>query len=251
MEPLYPLTSVDNALTLLKMLSRGAPVRLTEAARELAVSPSTAHRLLAMLEHRGFAGRRANSRSYVAGPAFEAAAREVLAEVDLSRVAQPLLEELATIYHESVLLGTLAPDGVRFIAGRESEQALRVSGHFGRAFPAHASASGLVLLAGLLPEQLRERYPQERLVSPEPGAIGRRSVLERELVTVRSRGYALVVDTTAPGVSAIAVPVNGPEGGTIAAMTLIAPTSRFPVEKLRSCVRPLVKMAGRLRMDIS
>lgn len=246
-DPLYPLASVDNAITLLQLLSRGVPLRLTDAAHELDVSPSTAHRLLAMLEHRGFARRRAGSRSYIVGPEYQAVARDVLAEVDLGRVAQPILEELWRTYNESVLLGVLDTEGVRFIAGRESELQLRVAGHFDQAFAPHASASGLVLLAALSPTDLRERYPSDRLQALQPRAIARRNQLERELANVGSQGFSLVVETTAAGVSAVAVPVTTTSGTTIAAMTLIAPTLRFPLTKLRTCIRPLRKAASRLR----
>jgi len=245
-DPLYPLASVDNALAVLQMLSRGVPVRLTDAARELGLAPSTAHRLLAMLEHRGFAQRREGSRSYLAGPALEAVARGVLSEADLSRVAQPALEALARTHHESVLLGVLEADGVRFVAGRESELPLRVGGHFGRSFVAHTSASGLILLAALSRDRLRERYPSERLIASSPMAITRRTVLERELENVRSKRYALVVETTAPGVSAVAVPVTDAAGSTIAAVTLIAPTSRLSAAELRACVAPLRRTAAQV-----
>jgi DNA-binding IclR family transcriptional regulator len=114
-------------------------------------------------------------------------------------------------------------------------------------FPAHASASGLVLLAALSRDELRQRYPEERLISHEPPAIARRSLLERELLLVWSRKYALVVDTTAPGVSAVAVPVENAHGITVAAVTIIAPTSRLPAEKLRACVVPLQKAVALMR----
>ncbi len=247
--PLYPLTSVDNALQLLVLLSRGSPLRVTEAARALNVAPSTAHRLLAMLEHRGFARHGSATRAYLPGETFAAVARDVLGEVDLARIAQPLLEELGRTYQESVLLGVLdAQQGVVFVAGRESEQALRVGGHFDRSFIAHATASGLVLLSRLSREELHARYPSERLTSPEPGALARRSDLERELEAVRARRYAFVIDTNVSGVSAVAVPLVV-EGKVTAALTIIAPSSRFNRAKLRACVAPLQRAALRLGRD--
>jgi len=53
--PAYLLESVDNALKLLQMLRDVGALRLKEAAEELHIAPSTAHRLLAMLVYRGFA----------------------------------------------------------------------------------------------------------------------------------------------------------------------------------------------------
>ena len=250
-EPLYPLASVNNAITLLQLLSRGGPLRLVDAARELDVAPSTAHRLLATLEHRGFARRRAGSRAYVAGPAFQTLARGVLAEVDLGRLAQPMLDELGQACHESVLLGVLEANGVRFIAGRECELPLRVGGHFGRAFAAHASASGLVLLAALSPTALRDRYPTVRLPLSSPRAIAKRGDLERELEKIRAQQYAMVVETTAIGVTAVAVPVKDVAGKTIAAVTIIAPTLRSPVTKLKSSIRSLQKVSSWLHAALA
>jgi DNA-binding IclR family transcriptional regulator len=246
--PLYPLASVDNALELLVLLSR-APLRLTEAATVLGVAPSTAHRLLAMLEHRGFARRGTGTRSYMAGPTLSAVARDVLGEVGLARLAQPVLEELGRAFHETVFLAVLDDAGTRFVAGHESELPLRVGGHLNQSFAAHATASGLVLLAALTRAELRARYPAERLLSVQPETIGQRSALERELDAVRARGYAVSIETNAPGVNAVAVPLADIDGNTIAALTLVAPSSRFDLAKLRACVAPLRRAASRLGRD--
>ena len=53
--PTYSIEAVDNALQLLQLLRDGGALRLKDAAEELGVAPSTAHRLLAMLVYRGFA----------------------------------------------------------------------------------------------------------------------------------------------------------------------------------------------------
>ena len=46
-KPPYAIESVDNALRLAQLLLLDGTLSVTEAARHLAVSPSTAHRLLA------------------------------------------------------------------------------------------------------------------------------------------------------------------------------------------------------------
>ena len=69
--PRYPIDAVDNALKLIELLRDHGSVRLKDAAVELGVSPSTVHRLLAMLIYRGFA-ERARGRGYVPGPALGA-----------------------------------------------------------------------------------------------------------------------------------------------------------------------------------
>ncbi len=74
-KPAYLLESVDNALRLLQMLRDVGAVRLNQAANELGIARSTAHRLLAMLVYRGFAVQD-EKRIYHPGPAMGAGPAE-------------------------------------------------------------------------------------------------------------------------------------------------------------------------------
>ena len=67
--PVYAITSVDNALRLIEVLQREGTLRVTDAAAEIGVAVSTAHRLLAMLCYRGFATHGGEHR-YLRGPAL-------------------------------------------------------------------------------------------------------------------------------------------------------------------------------------
>lgn len=68
--PSYVIASADNALRLVVLLRDVGAVRLSDAAAELGVANSTAHRLLAMLVYRGFAVQDEH-RIYHPGPASE------------------------------------------------------------------------------------------------------------------------------------------------------------------------------------
>ena len=89
----YAITSVDNALRLIKLLQRNQTLRVTDAAAEIGVALSTAHRLLAMLCYRGFATRGGEHR-YLPGPALLAADIAATREGNLRRRAQPFIEHL-------------------------------------------------------------------------------------------------------------------------------------------------------------
>src|SRR5882757_5362440 len=69
-QPTYPISSVDNALRLVKMLRSHKSIRVAQAGREIGVAPSTAHRLLQMLQYHGFVQQDPSSKAYVAGPAL-------------------------------------------------------------------------------------------------------------------------------------------------------------------------------------
>ena len=61
--PQYPIESVDNALRLLLLFAEQPRIRLTDASSYLGVASSTAHRLLAMLQYRGFVRQEMPSRA--------------------------------------------------------------------------------------------------------------------------------------------------------------------------------------------
>ena len=67
-KPIYPIGSVDSAMRLLLMIGERDRVRIAEAAKELGVARSTAHRLMQMLLYHGFVRQDPESKAYVAGP---------------------------------------------------------------------------------------------------------------------------------------------------------------------------------------
>jgi DNA-binding IclR family transcriptional regulator len=59
-------------------------------------------------------------------------------------------------------------------------------------------------------------------------------VLRQELQKVRERGYALNLGEHLEEVYAIGVPVNGEDGGPVAAVTVAGPVSRWNRKALRA-----------------
>src|SRR5262245_46589031 len=156
--PLYPIASVDNALRLLAMLRDRPSIRLSDAARELAVANSTAHRLLAMLIHHDFV-RQGPGREYRAGPALLDIGLSAVRQSDVRSMCHPLLVELSAMTEETLHCGVLETATIRYVDAVESSRVLRVGGRTGMALPAHCSAAGKALLARLDPPELRRRYP--------------------------------------------------------------------------------------------
>lgn len=224
--PQYPVESVDNALKLLWLLSVQPSLRLTDASQYLGVASSTAHRLLAMLQYRGFVRQDLATRAYVAGPTLDRLAFSLLRRLDIRGQARPVLERLNELSGETVHLGVLE-DGaqVRFLDSLESPSAVRVASRAGRSMPAHCTSTGKAMLAGLSDEQLLALYPQEELLRLTPRSVGTRSELFRELDAVRKRGYAVSNEESEDGVCSVAVAVVG--APTPVAVNISVPVSRM------------------------
>src|SRR5262249_48040347 len=105
--PQYPIESVDNALRLILLFRDRRSVRVSDAAKELGVAPSTAHRLLAMLVHHGFVAQDSETRMYTPGSSLIDLGVAMLDLSDLRTTAWPYMAELAAKVDETVSLGML------------------------------------------------------------------------------------------------------------------------------------------------
>jgi IclR family acetate operon transcriptional repressor len=231
-EPTYPLSSVDAALLLAALLRQEGPTRLTDAAARVGVAPSTAHRLLAALVHRDFAVQLPDRR-YSPGPALGDTAGPVPSS-RLREAALPHLRRLVAEQGESAHLVVPAGAVTRFVATVECDAVLRVGDRTGRTLPAHRSAAGKALLAGLGPTE-----SAAVLARLEPAEAER---VHRDLRGVRRRGFALNDQATEVGLTAVGVAVPGAPGG--AAISLAMPRVRFSRDRLPGWVAALTTTAG-------
>ncbi len=224
--PQYPIESVDNALKVLLLLGEEPKLRLTDVSRYLGVASSTAHRLLAMLQYRGFVRQDATTRSYVPGPTLDGLAFGVLRRLDVRTRARPVLERLNGDLEETVHLGRLEGSNVHFIDSVESARALRVGGRLGKSMPAHCTSTGKALLSELPDEEVLRLYPEEQLVRLTAHSIGTRTALLADLARIRERGYSQSIEEAEEGVSSVAVALRSTQSPRLA-INVSAPLSRM------------------------
>jgi DNA-binding IclR family transcriptional regulator len=239
--PTYLLESVDNALRLLQMLRDGGAVRLTEAAEELGVAPSTAHRLLAMLVYRGFAVQD-EKRTYLPGPALRAGPAERGWTREFTDVCLPHLEALSTVCGETVNLVIRVGTGVRFLTSVESTAMLRVGDRRGQVLPAERTAGGRALLAELDDEVVERLYADR--------SAGQRAELLTELAAVREVGFGLNVEHTEEGVAAFGAVVRNRLGRAVGAVTVAVPIVRYQRHARGDLVRQLFRTADEISVDL-
>lgn len=219
----HRIEAVDRALVLLTLLGERGALSVTEAARELGVAPSTAHRLLTTLTYRGFAVQDSR-RVYHPGPSLLEPSRNHAVRA-LPRVLRPYLQALFAGTGETVhVMALLGPDVV-FLDGVEGTQALRVGLRTGTRMPAYCTSGGKAMLAELEPAEVDALHA--RGLTPWPGEpIADLAGLHRELDQVRSQRFGLNHDESEPGVTAIGASLGRVEGQR-AAFSVAVPTSRF------------------------
>jgi IclR family transcriptional regulator, acetate operon repressor len=241
--PPYPIQSVDYALQLLLILKRDGVLRVSDAAAELGVARSTAHRLISMLRFRGFV-EQAHDRTYRAGGAFADLGGGPSSTTALLGISRPHLVRLTEQAGEtSNLLIRMGAD-VQFIDSIESKKALRVGSRIGVRLAARLTSGGKVLLADIPFEEVALLHPE---LAADPAALG---ALKRMLSVVRRQGFGTNFSESERGVIALGMAVRGLDGAAIAAVTVSAPTVRFNRGQIVDLLPALTETVEAIRSDI-
>jgi DNA-binding IclR family transcriptional regulator len=243
------LQSVDRALSVLELLARWSEGGVSDLAVELGVHKSTAFRLLGALENHGMVEQTEERGKYQLGFGLVRLAGAVSSRMDLTRLVRPVLAQLATDVGETVNLAVLREHYVVNLDQALGPASVTTHNWVGELTPLHATSSGKVLLAHVDPEQ------QHQLLTAAGGRVmfnGRTitdpDALDREIGKVLEQGYAVAIGEYEAGLNAIAVPVRGPDGSVLAALSASGPSYRFTperIEELASRMRDAGREASR------
>lgn len=238
-------TSVGNALVLLRLLQEREFLRVTDAADELGVARSTAHRLLASLKEHGFAVQDGD-RQYALHPqqAHGRGNRLITPEL-LVNIARPHLEWLVAQTNESAHL--IAPEGrmVRIIDSVEGTQMLRVGSRVGVLIPAHKAAAGLLFLSGMSMERLSAIY-----ADGPPEDSGAETIEEFHTSLRVNRPYAVSLGKAERGVNSLAMLVTDQDNRRVAAVAMSAPAFRMPPRGMPEVAGLVTECIQRIQANI-
>ena len=230
--------------------SEHAEMTLSDVARRVGLSPAAARRSLLTLQAMGYVGQ-TNKRFHLRprvmslGSAFYFSAR-------IDEVLQPELKRLVGLFGDASSVATLDGTDVIYVAHYSEQRARRATAVVGARYPAHATSLGRVLLAGL-PDADFDRYMREG----EPVELTRMTVVDkgeiRALVEeARQNSYATSVDQLDYGITALAVPIRGASGRTVAALNTSGYSGVVTAETLvETRLQDLRVSAGRIAQTLS
>jgi IclR family acetate operon transcriptional repressor len=241
--PPYPIQSVDYALQLLLILKRDGVLRVSDAATELGVARSTAHRLISMLRFRGFVDQ-ARDRTYRAGSALASLGGGPNSTTALLGVARPHLLRLTQRTGETCNLMVLMGSDVKFIDSIECKKALRVGSRVGVRLAARLTSGGKALLADLPFEEVALLHPE---IAADAAEL---SALKRMLGAVRRQGFGTNFQESERGVVALGMAVRGTTGAAVAAVAVSAPTVRLNRGQIVDLIPALTETVEDIRSDI-
>jgi IclR family transcriptional regulator, acetate operon repressor len=236
-------SSTSALRTLLVVASRGG-VTVSELARELGSSTSTAHRILHDCRSLGFVRQDHAGGRYLPGQALHELALSSTSATGLRDAAMPALESLRDSLGETVSLIVLEGRHVRFVQVLEGSSSVRVGSRLGRTFPAHTISGGKAMLALGSLEWLEQRYPGRHLERLTDRTTVRWDTLLAELEVIRHQGWAMTQGESDPDISGVGAAVRLGTGEAIAAISVAVPSSRLRAKAEARALAPSVTSAA-------
>lgn len=221
---------------------------MTEIAAQVGLHKSTAHRLLATLESRGFVQRDPQNGLYRLGLSLLRLIHVTLNHDDMLQLAIPYVQKLSEAFEENVHLAVLDETNVVYVHIMESHQRVKLAAALGQSLPAHATASGKAILAFLPEEELRDilakgmvRYTQNTICSVEEFFENRLRIMER--------GYAVSNQEFENDINALAVPVLDAGNYPVASISIAGPAYRLTKERILEIAPSLLSAVHELSQE--
>jgi DNA-binding IclR family transcriptional regulator len=222
------IQAIDRAARLLAALQGSRHLGISELGVILQLPPSTVHGIVKSLQEHGLVVKEPHGQRYMLGPTLLQLSNVYLDTLDVRARAMRWTGDLSERTGLAVRLGVEFFDQVIVIHHEPRPDGTRQMPETGLTIPAHASALGKVLLAyrpaflqSLLTKVPLRSLTGETLVEPE--------LLEKALVDVVEKGYAVEDEEAVLGEASVAVPVADRDGEAVAAIAVVLPASQQPL----------------------
>ncbi|AWS41722.1 IclR family transcriptional regulator C-terminal domain-containing protein [Streptosporangium sp. 'caverna'] len=203
---------------------------LSEVAAAVNLARPTARRLLLTLEELGYV--RSHGSQFTLTPRVLSLGVAFVSSLGLWDIARPHMEQLVRSTGESSSMAQLDGSDIVYVARVSVPKIIALRVEIGTRFPALQTSQGKVLLAALDTDVLKSVLAQpSRSRLPEFTPRTREEV-EKELLSIRARGWALADEELAPGVRSVAVPVRDGTGAVRAAMNVTVHAAETSLDTL-------------------
>ena len=207
-------------LAVLAALARQpGPVPAATLVRELGLPRSTVYHLLAELTAAGLAVHLPEEQRYGLGLSALELGSAYLRQEPLARLARPVLARLVDRVGQSAHLAVLHGREVLYVVEERAPGRPSLVTDVGVRLPAHLTASGRAMLAGLPAAQVRALFPA-------PAAfVDRHGLGPRSLSALRRVGWAVEDGEVTPGFSSVAAAAYDHTGLPVAGLAVTFETA--------------------------
>jgi DNA-binding IclR family transcriptional regulator len=246
-----PAGAVERALRVLEALAQVPEgLALAGLADELAIPRSATHRVLNELARCGYVRQLREHGDYALTTKLPAMGLAFFGGVGIVDIAQPIIDRLADLSGELVRLALVDGDRLTFVAKSQGARSgLRYDPDMGIDVQLSCSAGGHAWLMTLNEERATQLVAKQGMGSVKrygPKAPTTYKALREILEEDRRRGFAMIVEQYAPGMTAMAAPVQRRSGETVGVITIAGPLMRLTTKRMQELGKPLVAAANEL-----
>jgi IclR family pca regulon transcriptional regulator len=159
----------------------------------------------------------------------------------LPSIAQPALERITEVVHESSSLSVLDGEEIVYLARSTAKRVMSVGLSVGSRLPAYCTSMGRVLLAALPEAALADHLTRVDIKALTPKTIIDKSLLGDIIRRVRSDGFALTDEELELGLRSVAVPVKTRQGRVVAAMNIGVHAARVSSAEMIHRLLPILQ----------
>lgn len=215
-----------------------------ELSASTGIPVSTMQRLVNTLEARGYLMQNPHSYKYRLGLTLYHLYKSIAQTFHWVDQARQYMEALVQKHGETVNLAYLEGKSIVYLTKVDSPHILRPSFSIGTRYPAFCTSLGKCLLAFQPEESVRVIFSNDDLASLTNKTKTSINALLAELREVRRQGYAVDDEEFQEGLRCLAVPINNRERVVVASMSVTAPTTRMPMERLHMIKDDMLETAS-------
>jgi IclR family acetate operon transcriptional repressor len=223
---------------------------LSSIATALDIPLSATHRLLAELGRLGYVRQNHAGTEYSLTIRLAAMGLSYLSSTGMTDVAQPVLEDLAHKAQDLVRLAIVEGDELIFVAKAQgARHGLRYDPDMGASVALSCSAAGHAWLSTMPDDQAMALIARQGLGSVGNHGPAAPTTIQAVMDLVgaaRARGYSMIVDMFAPGMSAMGAPVLDLHGRAIGVITVAGPLVRLTQERMQALAPEILHAASSL-----
>jgi IclR family pca regulon transcriptional regulator len=239
------MTSLARGLAVIQAFSaQKRQQTISQVSAKTGFSRAAVRRCLYTLMKLGFAGTD-DSHHFFLQPRILALGHSYISSMPLAASAQPVLEQVSHVLHESCSIATLEGLDIIYVARANVTRIMSIDLGVGSRLPAFCTSMGRVLLANLPPAELESFFERVKLTRYTNRTIVNAEKLRQALRLVLRNGYSLVDQELELGLRSMAVPIQNANGKVVAALNVGTHAQRVSIQELQTKFLPQLRSAAR------
>ncbi|AZV45236.1 IclR family transcriptional regulator [Peribacillus asahii] len=241
------IQSIERAADVLELFMVSNPeLSIKEISQKLNLSKSTVHGIIKTLEHRGYLQQNPDDLKYKLGIKLFELGNFVGEQLDIGKVARPIIGNLVDELNETVHLVIRQQDEVIYIEKVEGARALTIYSHVGKRAPVHCTGVGKVILAYQSENEIDRVLSSAALEAYTKYTMTNITDIKNHLQSIREKGYAIDDEEIELGLKCVAAPIFNHQGKVIASISCAAPKMRFDEVRMPEVIMKIKRAASEI-----